>query len=112
MKMWLKRRWVLRRVQKFIDTRRARFLFKWENLKRACRRHGIKAPHRITRDELNMELKICKHKLKELEHTAPQLRLEHLLRQRRFALAKGDKAKADAILKIMKEERKPKDDAG
>ena len=68
----------------------------------------MKAPHRITRDELNMELKVCKQKLKELEHTAPRLRLEHLLRRRQIALAKGDKANTDAILKIMKKERKAK----
>ena len=108
MKVWLKRRWVLGKVQRFIAKRRGKSICEYENLKRACRRQGIKAPHRITDNELNMEMKICKQKLKELENTAPSLRHEHLIRRRRIALAKDDKAKADAILKITRKERKAK----
>ena len=55
-----------------------------------------------------MEVKICKQKVKDLKQYAPRLRLEHLLNRRQNSLKRGDKARADAILKIIRKERKAK----
>ena len=88
--MWLKRRWILGRVQRFKVKKRVHSLNSCKILRRACVRQGIKAPNIITRDELNIELKTCKHKSKELEQSAPRLWLEHLLKRRQNALKRGE----------------------
>ena len=85
-KIWLKRRWFLGRVQRFKARKAVRIINCYKNLKQACARHGIKAPNFITPDELNMEVKTCRQKLKELEQSAPRLRVEHLLNRRQDAL--------------------------
>ena len=58
-KLWIKRRWILGRLQKFIAKKRARSLSTYKRLKRSCRRNGLKEPHLFTRDELNIEMKTC-----------------------------------------------------
>jgi hypothetical protein len=54
--LWLKRRWLLARVQVFLNgnTRDT------QNLYAACHWHRIKDPRHITQDELNTKFFICK----------------------------------------------------
>jgi hypothetical protein len=75
---------------------------RYKNLQRACRRQGLKGPNKMTQDELNIERKVCKKKLKELQQTAPYLRVCHLRRRRKIALAQYDVDKAKALLELIK----------
>ena len=62
----------------------------------------------MTRDELNMERKLYKKKLKELQQTAPYLWVFHLKGRLRIALAQGDVNKVKALLELIKKEGKNK----
>ena len=97
--MWLGRMWVIARLQKFIAKEKALSLCRYKSLQRACRRQELKGPNRMTQYELNIERKVCKKKLKELQHTAPYLRVCYLQKRDRAALAIGD---------VDKKERKSK----
>ena len=59
-KMWLARRWVLTRLQKFIAKTKSWSMSRYQNLPRSCGRHGIKGPGSTTQDELNVERKMYK----------------------------------------------------
>ena len=74
-RMWVARRWVLTRLQKFIAKTKSWSMSRYQNLRRSCRRHGIKGPGLITQDERNVERNMFKQKLKELENLAPCLRI-------------------------------------
>ena len=64
-KVWLSRRWILARLQKSIARKKPVRMCRYQNLHRDCRKQGIKGPGRITQDELNMDVKVCKQKLKQ-----------------------------------------------
>ena len=81
---------VITRLQKCIAKEKAWSMCRYKDLQRACRRQGPKGPNKMTQDELNMERKLCKNKPKELQQTAPYLRVCHLQQRRRIALAQGD----------------------
>ena len=104
-RMWLARRWVLARVQKFRARKKAWCMCRVKNLQRACRRQGLKMPHNITDAELDLHVKICRQTLTSLSEQAPYLRQCHLIRRRKKALADGDEDRAKDILEIIKRER-------
>ena len=62
----------------------------------------------MTQNELNIESKVCKKKLKELQETVPYLWVCHLQQRRRIALPKGDVDKDKALLELIKKEGKSK----
>ena len=101
-KMWIARRWVLARVHKFIAKKKAWSLCRVKNLQRACRRHNMSNPSKMTKDELKLEKKICTNNLKELSKEAFYLRKLHLKQRRKKVVAEGDEENTRAISEIIK----------
>ena len=81
-------------------------LGRYKTPQRACRRQGLKVPNRMTQDTLNIERKVCKKKLKELQQKAPYLWVCHLQQRHRAALVKIDVDKAKALPERIKRSRK------
>lgn len=106
--MWLARRWVLARAQKFMAREKAWTCCRVRNLQCACRRQRFSSPGNITKEELDLEIKICRQKLTQLQEQAPYLRQCHLTKRRKKATAEGDEAKAKEILKAIKREQQSK----
>ena len=71
---WLRRRWLLARVRKFKDGK----IRDPRNLFRDCKKHGIKDPRRLTREELSLEFFVTNRRLAKLAKEAPRRRREHL----------------------------------
>ena len=71
--MWLRRRWIHVRVQKFIAKTKAWSLYRHRNIQRACRQQAIKGPGTMNQDELDAEKGVCRIKLKELQNEASYL---------------------------------------
>ena len=59
----------------------------------------------MTQDELNMRKKLCKKKVKRLQHTAPYLWVCHLQQRRRIVLALNS---VKVLLELIKREHKSK----
>lgn len=71
---WLGRRWLLARVRKFVDGK----IRDPRNLFRDCKKHAMKDPRKITREELNLEFYVTKKRLVILAKEAPRRQLEDL----------------------------------
>jgi len=98
--IWLKRRWLLARVQKHLrggvkDDR---------NLIRDCLKQNIKHPRRITQAELDIQVYVCSKQLDELSKHAPALRRQHLKHLITKYQDKGDEHRAAILLWILHRE--------
>ena len=107
-RMWMKRRWLLERVQKFISRKRAWSRCRVRNLQRSCRRHKLAMPDKITMEELAAHKTICNQTLKRLRKEAPYLRQCHLIQRKKHTIAQGDKRKAKKKGEVIKREKKKK----
>jgi len=97
---WMRRRWLLARVKKFLEGK----IRDPRNLFRDCRKHSIKDPRFITREELNAEFHLTQQKLDDYAKKAPKLRRQHLKDLHRKAVARGDEDRAKIILRILHRE--------
>ena len=71
------------------------------NLIKRCKKRGIKDPRRITEDELKTEFLVCKLNLDTLAKNSPQLRKKFLKNLVTAAKIRGDKKRAEGVLRII-----------
>ncbi len=98
--LWLSRRWLLQRVQKYLKGKAK----DPRNLVRDCCKHGLKDPRDMTQRDLDCEVWICTHELSRLAKQAPYLQRQHLKQLVREAKCSGNDERATQILKILKRE--------
>ena len=98
--VWLVRRWLLVRIQRYLSGR----IKDPRNLFRDCKRSGVKDPRCISDDELRVEFFVCKQNLEHLSKHGPHYRRQFLKRLVSTANAAGDVGRVSKITGILHRE--------